>query len=116
MTTASARTRRLIPVAALVGAGALALTACSGPAESDSAGAGEFTYLGQTENTTIIGTLETLAGGVSINMVTKAGGNTWGGNLRYSFANDDLQSENFDDTRAAVTAIWMPRSKLSTSM
>ena len=64
MTTASARTRRLIPVAALVGAGALVLTACSGPADSDSAGAGEFTYLGQTENTTIIGTLETLAGGV----------------------------------------------------
>lgn len=72
MTTASARTRRLIPVAALVGAGALVLTACSGPADSDSAGAGEFTYLGQTENTTIIGTLETLAGGVCADVSDEA--------------------------------------------
>ena len=43
---------------------------------------------------------ETLAGGVSINMVTKAGGNQWRGNARYSFANDNLQSENFADTQA----------------
>jgi hypothetical protein len=42
---------------------------------------------------------ETLAGGVSINMVTKAGGNQWRGNARYSFANDDLQSENWADTQ-----------------
>ena len=42
---------------------------------------------------------ETLAGGVSINMVTKAGGNQWKGNARYSFANDDLQSENWADTQ-----------------
>ena len=41
-----------------------------------------------------------LAGGVSINMVTKAGGNQWRGNARYSFANDDLQSENWADTQA----------------
>jgi hypothetical protein len=40
---------------------------------------------------------EVLVGGVSINMVTKAGGNQWRGNLRYSFANDDLQSENHLD-------------------
>jgi Carboxypeptidase regulatory-like domain/TonB dependent receptor len=40
---------------------------------------------------------EVLVGGVSINMVTKVGGNQWRGNLRYSFANDDLQSENHTD-------------------
>jgi hypothetical protein len=37
---------------------------------------------------------EVLAGGLSINMVTKDGGNKWRGNLRYSFANNDLQAEN----------------------
>ncbi|MGE0866183.1 MAG: carboxypeptidase regulatory-like domain-containing protein, partial [Vicinamibacterales bacterium] len=42
---------------------------------------------------------ETLAGGVSINMVTKDGGNMWKGNARYNFSNDDLQSENFDRIR-----------------
>jgi hypothetical protein len=42
---------------------------------------------------------EVLAGGVSINMVTKAGGNAWRGNARYSFANDDLQAENWEDTQ-----------------
>jgi hypothetical protein len=40
---------------------------------------------------------EVMAGGVSINMVTKDAGNTWRGNLRYSSANDDLQSENHLD-------------------
>ncbi len=45
---------------------------------------------------------ENLAGGVSINMVTKDGGNMWKGNVRYNFANDALQSENFEDTRALV--------------
>ena len=38
---------------------------------------------------------EMLAGGVSINMVTKDGGNKWRGNARYNFANDSLQSENW---------------------
>lgn len=38
---------------------------------------------------------EQLAGGVSINMVTKDGGNVWKGNVRYNFANDDLQAENW---------------------
>lgn len=42
---------------------------------------------------------EQLAGGVSINMVTKSGSNTWRGNARYSFANDDLQAENWADTQ-----------------
>jgi hypothetical protein len=42
---------------------------------------------------------ETLAGGVSINMVTKDGGNTWRGNARYNFANDDLQGQNWADTQ-----------------
>jgi len=44
---------------------------------------------------------EVMAGGININMVTKDGGNVWRGNLRYNFANDDLQSDNFADTRAA---------------
>ena len=43
---------------------------------------------------------ETLAGGVSINMVTKDGGNQWKGNVRYNFANDGLQAENWADTQA----------------
>lgn len=42
---------------------------------------------------------EQLAGGVSINMVTKDGGNMWRGNARYNFANDDLQAENWDDVQ-----------------
>ena len=45
---------------------------------------------------------EMLAGGVYINMVTKAGGNAWRGNVRYNFANDDLQSENQPDAQRAV--------------
>lgn len=62
MTTASRRARRLVPAIALLGAGALALSAC-GPAGGEASGGsdGDFTYLGQTENTTIINTLETLA-------------------------------------------------------
>ena len=35
---------------------------------------------------------EVMAGGVSINMVTKDASNTWRGNLRYNFSNDDLQA------------------------
>jgi hypothetical protein len=42
---------------------------------------------------------ENLAGGVSINMVTKDGGNTWKGNARYNFANDGLQAENWADAQ-----------------
>jgi len=45
---------------------------------------------------------EQLAGGVSINMVTKDGGNVWKGNARYSFANDDLQAENWADAQKLV--------------
>lgn len=62
MSTASRRARRLVPALAALGVGALALAAC-GPAGSPSSGesTGEFTYLGQTENTTIVGTLETLS-------------------------------------------------------
>jgi hypothetical protein len=37
---------------------------------------------------------EVLAGGVSINMVTKDAGNKWRGNMRYYFANDSLQADN----------------------
>lgn len=63
MTTATRRPRRLAPAIALVGIGALALSACSaGGTEGAGGESGKFTYLGQTENTTIINTLETLAG------------------------------------------------------
>lgn len=60
MTTASRRLRRLAPLAAVVGAGALVLTGC-GPASGGSSDSGKFTYFGQTENTTIIDTLTTLS-------------------------------------------------------
>jgi len=43
---------------------------------------------------------EQLAGGVSINMVTKDGGNVWRGTARYNFANDDLQGENWAGAQA----------------
>src|SRR5690349_18495941 len=45
---------------------------------------------------------EMLAGGVSINMVTKDGGNQWKANVRYNFSNNDLQSDNFSATKALV--------------
>jgi hypothetical protein len=48
---------------------------------------------------------EVLVGGVSINMVTKDGGNQWKGNLRYNFSNDSLQGENWDDTIDYVHSI-----------
>jgi len=37
---------------------------------------------------------EVLAGGLSINMVTKDAGNKWRGNVKYYFANNNLQSVN----------------------
>lgn len=43
---------------------------------------------------------EVAIGGIYMNMVTKAGGNRWRGDLRYYFANDGLQSENFADVSA----------------
>jgi outer membrane receptor protein involved in Fe transport len=48
---------------------------------------------------------EVMAGGVSINMVTKDGGNHWKGNLRYSFANDSLQSVNHLDAAAEAAKV-----------
>ena len=45
---------------------------------------------------------EMLAGGININMVTKDGGNQWKGNLRYNFSNQDLQSDNFSETKKLV--------------
>jgi hypothetical protein len=44
---------------------------------------------------------EVMAGGISINMVTKDAA-TWRGNMRYSFANEDLQSENHLDIQEPV--------------
>jgi len=45
---------------------------------------------------------EMLAGGININMVTKDGGNQWRGNLRYNFANGDLQSDNIGEVKRLV--------------
>src|SRR6187402_1481073 len=45
---------------------------------------------------------EMLAGGVSINMVTKYGGNQWKANVRYNFSNNSLQSDNFSETKKLV--------------
>lgn len=55
---------------------------------------------------------EVLAGGVSINMVTKDAGNQWRGNMRYNFANDGLQSENWAPTQKIVpTFLGNPTKK-----
>lgn len=63
MSTANRRLGRALPAVALLSVAGLALTAC-GPADSNGggSGSGDFTYFGQVENTTIINTLETLAG------------------------------------------------------
>src|SRR5688500_17653319 len=45
---------------------------------------------------------EQLVGGVSINMVTKDGGNQWRGRLPYNFSNNNLQSDNFSETKRLV--------------
>ncbi len=63
MTTATRRLRRFAPAVALIGAGALALSACA-PEGGDSGGgtgSADFTYFGQTQNTTIVGVLESLS-------------------------------------------------------
>jgi outer membrane receptor for ferrienterochelin and colicin len=54
---------------------------------------------------------EVMAGGVSINMVTKDAGNLWRGNLRYSFANDDLQGENHVRSHLPVGFLGNPTLK-----
>lgn len=43
---------------------------------------------------------ETMVGGVSINMVTKEAGNRWRGTLRYAFANDKTQADNWSNVPA----------------
>src|SRR5262245_2569883 len=48
---------------------------------------------------------EMMSGGISINMVTKEGGNKWKGNLRYSFANDSLQSTNHEKAAAEAARV-----------
>lgn len=62
MSTAIKRGRRVMPLVALVSAGVLAMTACSGDGGGGASGSGTFTYLGQNENTTIVDTLKTLSG------------------------------------------------------
>jgi len=54
---------------------------------------------------------EVMAGGVSINMVTKNAGNRWRGNVRYSFANDDLQAENHRGNGLPATFLGNPTQK-----
>jgi raffinose/stachyose/melibiose transport system substrate-binding protein len=60
--TATLRMRRAMPVIALLGVSALALSACA-PEASEVGGLGspDFTYFGQTQNSTIVGTLESLS-------------------------------------------------------
>ncbi len=48
---------------------------------------------------------EVMAGGVSINMVTKDGGNIWRGQARYNFANDNLQATNHEEAAAAAARV-----------
>jgi raffinose/stachyose/melibiose transport system substrate-binding protein len=62
VTTALSR-KRLLPLSAVMAAGALALTGCGPASSGDSSTADDksFSYLGQTENTTIVKTLQTLA-------------------------------------------------------
>lgn len=63
----TSRTRRMSSVVALSSVAVLALTACSSDggtsssAETGGAGSSKFEYLGQTENTTIANTLESLS-------------------------------------------------------
>src|SRR6478736_6578551 len=64
--------RRIVAAAALIGASTLVLAACSGSTDDAStpAGAGggtdstEFTYFGQTQNTTIVNTVTSLSTGI----------------------------------------------------
>jgi len=55
---------------------------------------------------------EVMAGGVSINMVTKDAGNKWRGNVKYYFANDSLQSENHKQPNFPPTFLGNPTQKL----
>src|ERR1043166_1052476 len=48
---------------------------------------------------------EVMAGGVSIDMVTKDGGNQWKGQVRYNFANDSLQSTNHEEAAAEAAKV-----------
>ena len=61
ITALTSRRRRFLPLVAILGAGTLALSACGPAGGGSGAASGTFTYLGQTENTTIIGTLNALA-------------------------------------------------------
>ena len=48
---------------------------------------------------------EVMAGGVSINMVTKDGGNKWKGQVRYTFGNDSLQATNHEQAAADAAKV-----------
>ncbi len=48
---------------------------------------------------------EIMAGGVSINMVTKDGGNKWRGRAMYNFSNDGLQATNHEDAAAEAAKV-----------
>jgi hypothetical protein len=55
---------------------------------------------------------EVLAGGVSINMVTKDAGNKWRGNVKYYFANDSLQAVNHRGSNLQVLPSGAPSNFL----
>ncbi len=101
------RGRRSLAAAALLGVGAMTLAACSGSSEPESSATGggggststEFTYLGQTQNTTIVGTLEALAQNqcaaeeASTPLTSDAiDGTTWDQQLQVYAANDALSN------------------------
>lgn len=102
MITASTRgRRRLASTLALAGVGALVMTGCGAGGGNSGGGSGtsEFTYLGQTENTTIVGTLETLAKGACEAEEAAAplkaddiAGTTWDQQLQLLASQDGLSS------------------------
>ncbi|MCB2175584.1 MAG: extracellular solute-binding protein [Actinomycetales bacterium] len=106
MNVTRALRRRGVAIVAVIGAGALALTGCSsgggGGSTSSSAaagGSGTFTYLGQTQNTTIAGVLDTLKAGACADAEATAplstdaiDGTTWDQQLQLLAGQDALSN------------------------
>lgn len=109
MTQTRMNNRRSLGAIALAGAGILVLSACSGGSDEPDAPSSdggdarttsdEITYLGQTQNTTIAGTLEALQGGMCATaaegtpLVTDAiDGTTWDQQLQVLAGQDALSN------------------------